>query len=85
MVNRKKNLQSILLETVFHFIRATPDRQERYAEIKKRKGSNTAKVVMARQMLKIIYHVLKENRPFYSEIKQAENIRQIQPVAAAAF
>jgi transposase len=85
MTNRKKNLQWILLETVFHFIRATPDRQERYAEIKKRKGSNTAKVVMARQMLKIIYHVLKENRPFYSEIKQVENIRQIQPVAAAAF
>lgn len=85
MVERRKNLQWILLETVFHFIKATPDRLARYAEIKKRKGANTAKVVMARQMLKIIYHVLKEERPYYREIKQVEDTCQVQPVAAAAL
>ena len=34
---------------------------------KERKGANTAKVVMARQMLKVIYHVLKEQRPYYND------------------
>lgn len=85
-VNRRKNLQWILLETVFNFIKATPERQARYEEIKSRKGSNTAKVVMARQMLKIIYHVLKEQRPYYrNKPQRPEILHQIQSVAAAAF
>lgn len=84
MTNRRKNLQWILLEVVFHFIKASVERQTRYEELKERKGANTAKVIMARQMLKIIYHVLKEQRPYYQDdaVKQ-EN--QIQSVAAAAL
>lgn len=87
MVNRKKNLQWILLEIVFHFIKAAPERQARYEEIKGRKGSNTAKVVLARQMLKVIYHVLKEQRPYYRDNleRPLEISEQIQPVAAAAL
>ena len=86
MVNRRKNLQWILIETVFHFIKATPERQARYKELKSRKGANTAKVIMARQMLKIIYHVLKEQRPYYcEEVKRPKDFCQIQSVAVAAL
>ena len=86
IANRRKNLQWILIETVFHFIKATPQRQAIYEGIKSRKGSNIAKVVMARQMLKIIYHVLKEQRPYYQEkaILPKDHC-QIQSVAAAAL
>ena len=86
MVNRRKNLQWILLETVFHFIKATSKRHARYEELKIRKGANTAKVIMARQYLKIIYHVLKEQRPYYrEESERPEMVYQIQPVATAAL
>lgn len=63
-VNRRKNLQWILLEVVYHYIQATPEKKELYELIAKKKGANTAKVIMARDMLKIIYHILKEKRPF---------------------
>lgn len=84
MTNRRKNLQWILIETTFHFIKASAQRQARYEELKVRKGVNTAKVVMARQMLKVIYHVLKEQRPYYYDknIKEVE-VNLIQSVAAA--
>ena len=65
--NRRKNLQWILLENVYHFINAYPAKKEKYLRIKQRKGHNTAKVVLARDMLKAIYIVLKENREFYHE------------------
>lgn len=67
MANRRKLLQWIMLETVFHFIKARAERTERYEQFKCRKGANTAKVIMARHMLKMIYHVLKERRPYYSD------------------
>lgn len=68
-VNRKKSLQWILLETVYHFIKADPRRKAKHEAISRRKGYNTAKVALARDMLKIIYHVLKEKRPFYKNIE----------------
>lgn len=84
MVNRRKNLQWILLEITFHFIKASTRRQTRYEELKDRKGANTAKVIMARQMLKVIYHVLKEQRPYYEDAaKEVKPVNRIQPVAAA--
>ena len=60
--NRVKHLQWILLENVYHFMRMVPGKKERYEQIKKRKNANIAKVALARDMLKIIYKVLKENR-----------------------
>jgi transposase len=63
--NRAKNLQWILLENVYHFIRMVPGKKDRYEQIKKRKNANIAKVALAREMLKIIYKVLKESRYFY--------------------
>ena len=73
--NRKKNLQWILLENVYHFIKAIPEMQEKYEIHKQRKGHNTAKVALAREMLKIIYHVLKEQRPFYFSSKNCQSSR----------
>ena len=64
-VNRRKKLQWILIEVVYHFIRGLKDKKERYESIKQRKGSNTGKVALARDMLKIIYRILKEKKPFY--------------------
>lgn len=66
-INRRKHLRWILLETVWHFIRSSSKWSRLYETIEKRKGFGTAKVVMARHMLKVIYHVLKERRPFYQE------------------
>ncbi|MHA1942054.1 MAG: IS110 family RNA-guided transposase [Candidatus Hodarchaeales archaeon] len=80
-INRRKYLQWILIENVFHFIKAIPRIEKKYIELKKRKGHNTAKVASAREMLKIIYHVLKEQRPFYFDKKE----HKIQSVAATAL
>jgi transposase len=63
--NRRKYLQWILLENVYKFIKALPQKEEKFEKIKKLKNHNVAKVVLARDFLKIIYHVLKEQRPFY--------------------
>lgn len=65
--NRRKNLQWILIEDVHHFIKAVPEATEKFERIKKRKSYNTAKIALARDLLKIIYHILKEKRPFYIE------------------
>jgi len=78
--NRRKNLQWILLENVYHFIKNIPQKRCRYEKVKQRKGHNTAKVVLARDMLKIIYHVLKEKRRFYIDKES-----KIQSVATPAL
>jgi transposase len=62
--NRRKKLQWILIEVVYHFIRQQPDKQAKYDAIAARKGTNTAKIVLARDLLKVVYHILKEPRPF---------------------
>jgi transposase len=64
--NRRKMLQWILLEIVMHFVKAMPDKQAKFDEIAKRKHFNTAKVALARDLLKVIYSVLKEKREFYN-------------------
>ena len=76
-VNRRKKLQWILLENVYHFIKADVQRLKKFEVLKKRKGHNTAKVIIAREFLKVIYHVLKEQRPYYKY--------KIQSVAATAL
>jgi transposase len=63
--NRRKHLQWILLENVYRFIKCVPDKEEKFLKLKKRCGHNTAKVILARDLLKIVYHVLRERRSFY--------------------
>jgi transposase len=64
--NRRKMLQWILIEVVMHFVKALPDKQIKFDDIAKRKHFNTAKVALARDLLKVIYSVLKEKRRFYN-------------------
>lgn len=64
-INRRKHLRWILVETVWHFIKSDSRWSRLYETLAKQKGFGTAKVIMARHMLKVIYHVLKERRPFY--------------------
>lgn len=87
MKNRRKMLRWILLETVFHFIRSCPERVQRYEQLKVRKGANTAKVIMARQFLNVIYNVLKKQRPYYrqEQPRPEQTGFQIQSVATAAL
>lgn len=66
-INRRKHLRWILIETVWHFIKSNSKWSRLYETLAKRKGFGTAKVIMARHMLKVIYHVLKERRPFYQD------------------
>lgn len=73
-INRRKHLRWILVETVWHFVKSDSKWSLLYETLAKRKGFGTAKVVMARHMLKVIYHVLKERRPFYKNIS---NIRSV--------
>jgi transposase len=72
--NRRKYLQWIILEIVWNFIQKVPEKKERYEEISKRKSANTAKVNMARDMLKIIYRILKDKRPFYMNIDEKKPV-----------
>lgn len=74
--NRRKMLQWILLEVAPHYIKADPDRKEKYERLAKRKNRNTAKVILARELLRIIYCVLKEKRRYY-----ANNFRPVAGVA----
>ena len=73
--NRRKYLRWILLEVVYHYVKADPKRKQMFDFLKKRKGHNTAKVIMARELLKVIYHILKEKRPYYIK-KPKSGLRQ---------
>lgn len=73
-VIRRKNLQWILLEVVMHFINSSPVYTNKYERLKKKKGHNTAKVVMARDFLKVIYHVLKEEREYYKPENKSQSV-----------
>lgn len=38
-----------------------------YQEVKARRGGNTATIALARRLLEIVYHVWKENRPYFEK------------------
>jgi transposase len=80
-VNRRKNVQWILLENVNHFIKSDETLVDKFERIKKRKGHNTAKVAMARDFLKVIYCVLKKHRPY----RQPREQNKIQSMAKPAL
>jgi len=64
--NRRKHLQWILIEGSHHFSKSSAERTEKYEAIAKRKAPNVARVVLARDLLKIVYRVLKDKRPYYT-------------------
>jgi transposase len=75
--NRRKHLQWILLENVYKFIKAVPEKNQKFENLKKAKNHNTAKVILARDLLKIIYSVLKERRTFYCSKPTCGNDRAL--------
>ena len=74
--NRRKHLQWILLEISYFFIQGNERYKTKFERLKELKGHNKAKVVLARDLLKIIYRVLKTKTPYYQE-----NIRTMAPHA----
>lgn len=59
-----KWLRWILVELSHHFVQGSPRLQSLYTRITRSHGKNTARVAVAREMLKIIYVMLRDNRAF---------------------
>ena len=57
-------LRWILIELSHHFARSCERLGRMYARISHKHGKNTARVAVAREMLKIIYYMLRDNRAF---------------------
>jgi len=60
-------LMWIMIELSHHFIKASERMKDMYQRISRRHGKNTAKVAVAREMLKVIYYMLRDRRPFFRE------------------
>lgn len=61
-----KWLRWAFVEAVWPAIRKDKELREEYERFKSKKGSNKAKVVIARKLLTIAYKMLKEGRNYYS-------------------
>ena len=57
-------LRWALVEAAVPASYADAEIKERLDTFRKRKGANVAKTAMARWLLKVVYHVLKERRPY---------------------
>jgi len=60
-----KWLRWILIELAPHFVRGSEEMKRYFERIARKHGVNTAKVAVARKMLKIIYYMLRDNRPYW--------------------
>jgi len=59
-----KWLRWILVETSKHYVKSCPRLKRLYDSVTHRHGKNTARVAIAREMLKIIYCMLRDQRAF---------------------
>lgn len=62
-----KWLRWILIELSHHFVRASDRLAKMYSRVSRKHGVKKAKVAVAREMLKIIYYMLRDNRPFLND------------------
>lgn len=60
-------LRWILIELSHHFIKGSKRMNKMYLRISKTHGKNTARVAVAREILKVIYYMLRVKRPFRVE------------------
>ena len=67
-------LKWAMLEAVFPAIRKDRGLRDYYYEVKKNKNSSTARIAVARRLLRTIYHVLKEQRPYYAFAVKEPNL-----------
>jgi transposase len=59
-----KWLRWILVEPSYHFVRGSERLKNLYQRVTKSHGKATARIAVAREMLKIIYYMLRDNRAF---------------------
>lgn len=57
-------LRWILIELSHHFVNGSERMKKMYSRITRSHGKNTARVAVAREMLKIIYYMLRDDKPF---------------------
>lgn len=57
----------MLIELSHHFINSSNRMKKIYLRISKSHGKNTARVAVAREMLKVIYYMLRDKRPYMVE------------------
>jgi transposase len=62
-----KWLRWILVELSHHFINSSKKMERMYLKVSKSHGKNAARVSVAREMLKVIYYMLRDNRPYRVE------------------
>jgi transposase len=60
-------LRWILIELSYHFVNGSTRMRRIYWRVRDRHGANTAKVAVAREMLKVIYYVLRDRRPYIKD------------------
>jgi len=58
----------ILVELSHHAANGSVRFQKMYLRVARRHGKNTARVAVAREMLKVIYYMLKNNEPFRDRV-----------------
>jgi transposase len=73
-----KYIRWAMIEAIIPAIRTDEELREDYERIKAKKGYNKAKVAVARKLLTIVYHVLKEKRNYKKKNKLERDLKSIQ-------
>jgi transposase len=61
-------LRWILVELSHNAVNGSVRFQKMYLRVARRHGKNTARVAVAREMLKVIYYMLKNDEPFRDKV-----------------
>lgn len=73
-----KYIRWAMVEAIIPAIRVDEELREEYERLKAKKGYNKAKVAVARKLLTIVYHVLKEKRTYRKLNKLERECKRIQ-------
>jgi len=79
-----KWLRWAMVEAVVPASYADDDIRERLNALRKIKRPNVAKTIVARHLLKIVYHVLKERRPYVVDYRTSKNPGRLSLVLASS-
>jgi len=77
-------LRWALVEAVMTASYADDEIRERLNALRKIKSPNVAKTIVARHLLKIVYHVLKERRPYVVDYRVKKNPGRLSLVLASS-
>ncbi|MBI5379984.1 MAG: IS110 family transposase [Nitrospirae bacterium] len=79
-----KWLRWILIETSLHAVNGAPQFRSLYWRVQRKHGANTARVAVARAVLKTIYAMLRTDKPFEARPRRVRITGQRPGVIAAA-